>query len=176
MRQCAGHGDARAGKYVVPVLWDKQKKTIVNNESADIILMLNDAFNDVAKKPDLDLNPEALRGEIEAVNEWIYPTINNGVYRCGFAQQQAPYEEAFRELFASLDRVEGILAKQRYLAGDKLTLADVRLFMTLIRFDTVRCRCQSLCLCRPNVESSRDAPSCDVCSNVSRQLSSAAWR
>ena len=84
-----------AGKYTVPVLWDKQTKSIVNNESADIVRMFNDAFNGIAKKPEVDIYPEHLKKEIDSVNEWVYPTINNGVYRCGFATKQEPYEEAF---------------------------------------------------------------------------------
>mmetsp|Transcript_20672 Transcript_20672/g.62294 ORF Transcript_20672/g.62294 Transcript_20672/m.62294 type:complete len:388 (-) Transcript_20672:402-1565(-) len=125
------------GKYTVPVLWDKKHNTIVNNESADIVRIFNERFNSVSKKPDVDLYPEALRSEIDGLNEWIYPHINNGVYRCGFAQQQGPYEEAFEELFAALDKVEGILENKKFLTGDQLTEADVRLFMTLIRFDHV---------------------------------------
>lgn len=125
------------GKYTVPVLWDKKTKQIVNNESADIVRMFNSAFNDFAKNPDLDLYPEELVKEIDAANDWVYPNINNGVYRCGFAQKQAAYEEAFQDLFSALDRCEETLGKQRYIAGDKLTEADVRLFQTLIRFDEV---------------------------------------
>ena len=83
------------GKFTVPVLWDKQTKSIVNNESADIVRMFNDAFNEHAKHPELDIYPKHLRKEIDSVNEWIYPNINNGVYRTGFATQQKPYEEAF---------------------------------------------------------------------------------
>lgn len=121
----------------VPILWDKVTKSIVNNESSEIIIMLNSSFNEWAKRPDLDLNPEDLRAERDSVDEWIYPTINNGVYRCGFAKKQEPYEVAFSELFASLDRCEEILSRQRYIAGDRLTLSDIRLFMTLVRFDEV---------------------------------------
>lgn len=129
--------DDTNGKYTVPVLWDKETSSIVNNESADIVRMLNADFNSIAKCPEVDLYPEALRADIDAANEWIYPTINNGVYRCGFAQSQSAYETAFSELFASLDRVEDILSKNRYLTGSQLTEADIRLFMTLIRFDEV---------------------------------------
>lgn len=125
------------GKYSVPVLWDKRENTIVNNESSDIIRMFNSSFNSIAKNPTLDLYPEGLRSSIDDVNEWVYPTINNGVYRCGFATQQGAYEAAFKELFSSLDRCEEILSKQRYVAGNALTEADIRLFMTLIRFDEV---------------------------------------
>lgn len=123
--------------YSVPILWDKKKGTIVNNESSEIIRMINSEFNAFAKNPDLDLYPEALRPAIDDINKWVYPTINNGVYRCGFATRQAPYEKAFHELFDALDKVEAILAEKRYLVGDTLTEADIRLFMTLIRFDPV---------------------------------------
>jgi putative glutathione S-transferase len=125
------------GKYTVPVLWDKKRNTIVNNESADIVRMLNERMNKIAKNPDLDLYPEELRSTIDEINSWTYPNINNGVYRCGFAQGQQAYEGAFKELFDSLDKVESILSKSRFLAGNQLTEADVRLFMTLIRFDEV---------------------------------------
>ncbi|KAK9835349.1 hypothetical protein WJX81_004140 [Elliptochloris bilobata] len=125
------------GKYTVPVLWDKKEGTIVNNESAEIVRMFNSAFNDFAKHPELDLYPEPLRKAIDDANAWIYSTINNGVYRCGFAQKQGAYEEAVKELFASLDRCEKILDSQKLIAGDALTEADLRLFMTLIRFDHV---------------------------------------
>ena len=126
-----------SGKYSVPVLWDKKEKTIVNNESSEILRMFNTAFNDFAKNPSLDLYPEDLREEIDALNEWIYPNINNGVYRCGFATTQEAYNIAFQDLFSALDRVEEILSKRRYIAGDVITEADIRLFMTLIRFDPV---------------------------------------
>jgi glutathionyl-hydroquinone reductase len=127
-----------SGKYTVPVLWDKKEKTIVNNESSEILRMFNSAFNDFAKNPELDLYPEELRGEIDALNEWIYPNINNGVYRCGFATTQEAYNIAFNDLFSALDKVEELLSKRRYIAGgDTITEADIRLFMTLIRFDPV---------------------------------------
>lgn len=87
------------GKYTVPVLWDKQTKSIVNNESADIVRMFNDAFNKIAKHPEVDIYPEHLRKAIDDVNEWVYPNINNGVYRAGFATKQEPYEEAFGWVF-----------------------------------------------------------------------------
>jgi putative glutathione S-transferase len=99
--------------------------------------MFNAAFNDFAKNPTLDLYPEELRSEIDAVNEWIYPNINNGVYRCGFATTQEAYNTAFKDLFSALDKVEDLLSKRRYIAGDVFTEADIRLFMTLIRFDPV---------------------------------------
>lgn len=126
-----------AGKYTVPVLWDKQSGCIVNNESSEILRMFNSEFNDFAKHPDLDLCPPDLADVVEEVNTWVYPNINNGVYRCGFATSQEAYETAFKELFAALDKCEEILGKQRYIAGDRLTEADIRLFHTLIRFDPV---------------------------------------
>eukprot|EP00246_Nothoceros_aenigmaticus_P006555 TRINITY_DN1950_c0_g1_i1.p1 TRINITY_DN1950_c0_g1~~TRINITY_DN1950_c0_g1_i1.p1 ORF type:complete len:384 (-),score=49.43 TRINITY_DN1950_c0_g1_i1:563-1714(-) len=125
------------GRYTVPVLWDKEKHTIVNNESSDIIRLFNTVFNHLAKNPELDLYPEPLRQQINDANDWIYPAINNGVYRCGFATKQKPYEEAFKEVFDALDKCEAILEKQRYIVGNQLTEADIRLFVTLIRFDEV---------------------------------------
>lgn len=125
-----------SGRVTVPVLWDKQLRTIVSNESSEIIRMLNSAFDEWGDAS-VDLYPESLRPEIDAVNAWIYPSINNGVYRSGFATKQVAYEEAFDELFGALDRVEAILSKQRYLAGDQITEADWRLFTTLVRFDPV---------------------------------------
>jgi len=125
------------GKYTVPILWDKKLNTIVNNESSEIIRMLNSEFNDFSKFPDLDLYPQEKRAQIDEVNEWVYPTINNGVYRCGFAQSQAAYDEAIDQLTESFDRVEDILSKQRYISGSQFTEADIRLFVTLLRFDEV---------------------------------------
>lgn len=125
------------GRSTVPVLWDKQTKTIVNNESAEIIVMLNSQFNEFAKNPNLDLYPEELKEKIDYWNEKTYHSVNNGVYRCGFAQTQAAYETACNELFTALDEIDATLANSRYLCGDKLTLADVRLFTTLFRFDIV---------------------------------------
>ncbi len=125
------------GVVTVPVLWDKQTSAIVNNESAEIIRMLDEEFQDLAGNPKMDLRPEALRDRIDALNDWIYSDINNGVYRCGFARTQAAYSRAVGILFAALDRVEAILAQSRYLCGDRLTEADVRLFTTLVRFDSV---------------------------------------
>lgn len=124
-------------KFTVPLLWDRRTRTIVSNESSDIIRMFNTEFDAFAKHPEVDLYPEPLRPAIDAVNAWVYEAINNGVYRCGFATKQEPYEEAFRGLFAALDRCEAILSRQRYLAGDRLTEADIRLFVTLIRHDPV---------------------------------------
>jgi putative glutathione S-transferase len=126
-----------SANYTVPVLYDKKAKRIVNNESSEIIRMLNDQFNHVAGNPSLDLYPEALRPQIDELNAWIYPNINNGVYRCGFAQSQEAYDAAFDALFEHLDKVEAILSKTRYLTGDSITEADVRLFTTLVRFDPV---------------------------------------
>ncbi len=124
------------GRVTVPVLWDKQQKRIVNNESAEIIRMFNGAFDELTGN-DLDFYPAPLRGEIDALNERIYPAVNNGVYRAGFATSQTAYEEAFDELFAELDRLEQLLSANRYLTGEYLTEADIRLFTTLIRFDAV---------------------------------------
>lgn len=125
------------GKYSVPVLWDRQRRTIVNNESAEILRMFNSAFNEggLCRNPEVDLYPEDVRPAIEDLNSWIYPAINNGVYRCGFATAQEAYDKAHAELFEALDRCEEILSKQRYLTGERLTEADIKLFMTLIRFD-----------------------------------------
>jgi len=134
----------KQGKYTVPILWDKKLKTIVNNESSEIIRMLTSAFDEFATGPGakLDLYPESLRAEIDSVNEWIYPNINDGVYRCGFASSQSAYDEAVTTLFGALDRLESILSTSRYLCGassggSRLTEADVRLIMTLVRFDEV---------------------------------------
>ncbi|MEM9255225.1 MAG: glutathione S-transferase family protein [Pseudomonadota bacterium] len=123
-------------RVTVPILWDKHRQTIVNNESAEIIRMLNTAFNDLTGNRD-DYYPEDLRNEIDELNAWIYPTINNGVYRAGFATTQGAYESAYRELFATLDDIERRLSSKRYLCGDRITEADWRLFTTLLRFDAV---------------------------------------
>ena len=125
------------GRCTVPVLWDKETKAIVNNESAETIVMLNSAFNQFAKQPALDLYPEELKETIDRWNEKIYHAVNNGVYRCGFAQTQAAYDRACAELFAALDEIDVVLATNRYLCGQQVTLADVRLFTTLFRFDVV---------------------------------------
>jgi putative glutathione S-transferase len=123
------------GRATVPVLWDKQRETIVNNESADILRMLNSGFGALADMT-VDLYPEELRAEIDGLNERIYPSLNNGVYRAGFATTQIAYEEAFIEVFAMLDELERRLAGGGpFLLGDQLTEADVRLFVTLVRFD-----------------------------------------
>jgi putative glutathione S-transferase len=124
------------GRVTVPVLWDREGQTIVSNESSEIIRMLNSAF-DAWGDASVDYYPEALRGEIDAVNALVYPAINNGVYRAGFATTQAAYVEAFNELFAALDTLEQRLSGRRYLFGDRITEADWRLFTTLARFDPV---------------------------------------
>ncbi|NCF19453.1 MAG: glutathione S-transferase family protein [Haliea sp.] len=124
------------GRSTVPVLWDKKLETIVSNESADIIRMFNSAFDGLTGNHS-DFYPGELQTDIDAWNERIYPAINNGVYRAGFATTQAAYEEAYREVFAELDYLDQHLAHNRYLLGDQLTEADIRLFTTLIRFDAV---------------------------------------
>jgi len=124
-----------SGRATVPVLWDKKRATIVNNESSEILRMMNSGFGDLAD-PAWDLYPEDLRGEIDALNDRIYPNLNNGVYRAGFATTQIAYEEAFHQVFSMLDELEARLADgRRFLFGDRLTEADVRLFVTLVRFD-----------------------------------------
>lgn len=127
---------AYSGRVTVPTLWDREQKRIVSNESADIVRMFNQAFDGLTGST-LDLYPEPLRAEIDSLNARIYPQVNNGVYRAGFATTQAAYEEAFEELFEALDWLERVLQKRRYLCGEYLTEADWRLFTTLIRFDSV---------------------------------------
>jgi putative glutathione S-transferase len=122
------------GKVTVPALWDKKTKRIVNNESSDIIRMLNGEFRGIAGD-DTDFYPPALRAEIDRINEFVYGNINNGVYRCGFARSQQAYETAFDALFAALDELEQRLGRQRYLVGNRVTEADWRLLPTLLRFD-----------------------------------------
>jgi len=124
------------GIITVPVLWDKQQKTIVNNESSEIIRMFNSAFNGITNNTD-DYYPESLRAEIDVINKDVYDNVNNGVYQCGFAKSQQAYEKAFDRLFASLDGLEQRLASQRFLTGNRLTEADWRLLPTLLRFDPV---------------------------------------
>lgn len=126
-----------SGRCTVPVLWDQEKKAIVNNESAEIIEILNSQFNTFAQYPTLDLYPANLKETIDSWNQKIYHAVNNGVYRCGFAQTQVAYNQACDELFATLDEIDAVLATSRYLCKDQLTLADVRLFTTLFRFDIV---------------------------------------
>jgi putative glutathione S-transferase len=120
----------------VPVLWDRKNATIVNNESSEIIRMFNREF-DAIGDASVDFYPADLQSEIDEINDFVYPRINNGVYRCGFATTQAAYEEAFDELFSALDAIEGRLSRQRFLVGDRMTEADWRLFTTLVRFDAV---------------------------------------
>jgi putative glutathione S-transferase len=124
------------GRVSVPALWDKERRTIVNNESAEIIRMLNGAFGRFTNVR-TDYYPPALREEIDRVNALVYENVNNGVYRAGFATAQEAYEEAFRAVFGALDELERRLARQRYLAGRDITEADWRLFTTLVRFDAV---------------------------------------
>ena len=137
------------GRVTVPILWDKQRKTIVSNESSEIIRMFNSAFDGVGAKSG-DYFPADTRSEIEELNDYIYPNINNGVYRAGFASTQEAYDEAVIDLFAALDNLEERLKTQRYLTGDSITEADWRLFTTLVRFDPVyvghfKCNIRRLC-------------------------------
>jgi putative glutathione S-transferase len=125
-----------SGRATVPILWDKHERTIVSNESAEIIRMLNTAFNEIGANGN-DYYPAALRSEIDELNDFIYPNVNNGVYRAGFATTQEAYEEAARAVFAALDSLDERLQTRRYLTGAQLTEADIRLCTTLIRFDPV---------------------------------------
>ncbi|MEM7412451.1 MAG: glutathione S-transferase family protein [Myxococcota bacterium] len=125
-----------SGRVTVPVLWDRETGTIVNNESSEIIRMLNAEFDAIAD-PSVDLYPRGLRDAIDEVNAFVYPNINNGVYRCGFATSQEAYAEAFEQLFGALDHLDAKLGEQRWLVGDTRTEADWRLFTTLVRFDAV---------------------------------------
>jgi putative glutathione S-transferase len=126
------------GKVTVPVLYDKKERRIVNNESSEIIRMLNTQLNSLAKHPEVNLVPQSLEALINETNEWVYPMLNNGVYRAGFASTQEAYEEACQDVFQALDRMEAILSKQRHLCSNtELTEADVRAFTTLARFDAV---------------------------------------
>ncbi|HFI0019769.1 TPA: glutathione S-transferase family protein [Streptococcus suis] len=124
------------GRVTVPVLWDKQTNTIVNNESAEIMRMFNTAFNNITGNYD-DYYPGHLQSEIDAMNDFVYPNINNGVYKAGFSTNQAVYEKEVTKLFAALDKLEEQLANQQFLVGNQLTEADIRLFTTLVRFDAV---------------------------------------
>jgi putative glutathione S-transferase len=126
-----------AGRVSVPVLWDRESGQIVNNESGEVVRMLESAFDGVGGDPSVDLYPAGLREEIDALNEWIYHTVNDGVYRAGFSTSQDAYAEAYHELFATLDVLEERLDGRRYLLGDEPTEADWRLFVTLVRFDPV---------------------------------------
>ncbi len=125
-----------SGRVTVPVLWDKKGRTIVNNESSEIIRMFNSAFSELTGES-LDYYPESLRADIDKINDLVYDDINNGVYRAGFATSQQAYEAAFNRLFGALDEVEKILGQHRYLLGAQITEADWRLFTTLVRFDAV---------------------------------------
>ncbi len=125
-----------SGRVTVPVLWDKQTETIVNNESSDIVCMFNHSFNAITAN-ERDYCPETMRKELDEINDFIYHNVNNGVYRCGFATTQAAYEEAYDQLFGALDTLEERLGRQRYLLGKQITQADWRLFVTLVRFDAV---------------------------------------
>ena len=124
------------GRVTVPVLWDKHAKTIVNNESSEIIRMMNAEFDEFSSNA-YDYYPPALRPEIDSVNDFVYAAVNNGVYRCGFATTQDAYEEAYEALFGALDALDKKLTIQRYIAGPVITEADWRLFTTLVRFDAV---------------------------------------
>jgi glutathionyl-hydroquinone reductase len=123
-----------SGKVTVPTLWDKQTRRIVNNESPEIIRMLNGEFRGITGD-DIDFYPASLRAEIDHINQAIYTNVNDGVYRCGFARSQAAYEAAYDALFTTLDELEARLSRQRYLVGGRVTEADWRLFPTLVRFD-----------------------------------------
>ena len=126
-----------SGRVTVPVLWDKKNHTIVSNESSEIIRMFNSAFDEVGGNKEVDFLPEKHLAEIDEWNDFIYPNINNGVYKSGFATTQAAYDEAVVDLFKSLDTIEARLENNRYLTGDSITEADWRLFPTLVRFDPV---------------------------------------
>lgn len=128
--------DNYSGRVTVPVLWDKQTGKIVNNESSEILRMLNSAFEDIGAKPG-DYSPEALMDEIDAMNDRVYDNVNNGVYKSGFATKQEVYEEEVTNVFKVLDELEEHLENRKYLVGDQLTEADIRLFTTLVRFDAV---------------------------------------
>jgi putative glutathione S-transferase len=135
LHQAYAAADPRyTGKVTVPTLWDKKTKRIVNNESSEIIRMLNSEFKGIAGD-DTDYYPAPLRGEIDRLNDFVYSRINNGVYRCGFARSQEAYNAAYDALFDALDEIDSRLGKQRYLVGNQLTEADWRLFPTLVRFD-----------------------------------------
>ncbi|MFW5966564.1 MAG: glutathione S-transferase family protein [Persicimonas sp.] len=130
--------DDYTGRVTVPILWDKKEETIVNNESREILRMLTTQFAELADE-DIDLSPESMRDEIDDVITAIYEPINNGVYRCGFADSQQAYDEALETLFEALEHWDEVLDKQRFLVGDRLTEADICMFTTLLRFDPVYC-------------------------------------
>jgi len=128
-----------SGRYTVPVLWDKKLQTIVNNESSEIIRMFNAEFDDFTEPSTRGVTyyPKELRKEIDELNTWIYDTVNNGVYKSGFATTQQSYERNCKALFESLDRIERILSDNEYLVGSRFTEADIRLFTTIVRFEPV---------------------------------------
>lgn len=128
--------DEFTGRVTVPVLWDKERETVVNNESREIMRMLDEAFDPLAEH-DVDLNPDGYEDDVDRLIDEIYEPINNGVYRAGFATTQEAYENAVHELFDALDHWESVLDDQRFLAGDVLTEADIAMFVTLVRFDNV---------------------------------------
>lgn len=130
------HDAHYTGRATVPLLWDLKANRAVSNESAEIIVMLDQEFQDLAQDK-TEYYPVELREEIDRINAWVYEAVNNGVYRTGFAGTQGAYEAAFKELFVALDELEKLLGERRYLAGDRVTLADWRLFTTLLRFDPV---------------------------------------
>ena len=137
LHQLYTRNDAKyTGRVTVPVLWDKERERIVNNESSEIIRILASGFRELAKNPQ-DFYPESLRPAIDEINDKVYHNINNGVYKAGFATQQDKYEIAYRDLFTTLDEIEKLLGEQAFLAGDQITEADWRLFTTLVRFDAV---------------------------------------
>ncbi|TPX40960.1 glutathione transferase [Synchytrium endobioticum] len=145
-----------SGRFTVPVLWDKKHKTIVNNESSEIIRMLNTNFDEWSSKPGLTFYPDDLAPQIDEINSWIYDGINNGVYKCGFATTQTAYDHNCRTLFESLDKVENILCQNTWLVGNRLTEADIRLFTTILRFDPVyhthfKCNLKTISHDYPNI-------------------------
>eukprot|EP00536_Pseudo-nitzschia_multiseries_P004105 jgi/Psemu1/187342/e_gw1.67.110.1 len=140
VRNIYEHAEDTSGKYTIPLLWDTKLNTIVNNESSDISYMLNSSFNDFAKNPELDLYTEDDEDGLDRLNEvskWLYPMMIHGVYRCGFAKTQRAYDQAIEELTEAFDAADELLQNQRYLTGDTLTDADIRFFVTLLRFDEV---------------------------------------
>ncbi|RUS31609.1 hypothetical protein BC938DRAFT_477454 [Jimgerdemannia flammicorona] len=154
---CSSSDPEYSGRFTVPVLWDKKHSTIVNNESSEIIRMFNTVFDDVVPQTrGLTYYPEHLRPEIDSINEWIYDTVNNGVYKCGFATTQAAYEKNVVPLFKSLDRLEEILSKNEFLVANTFTEADIRLWTTIVRFDPVyhghfKCNVKSIEKDYPNI-------------------------
>ncbi|KAJ1653220.1 S-glutathionyl-(chloro)hydroquinone reductase [Coemansia sp. RSA 2052] len=147
-----------SARFTVPVLWDKKKQTIVNNESSEIIRMFNSAFDELLAPEYRGINfyPEELKPQIDELNEWIYDTVNNGVYKSGFATAQDAYERNCRALFQSLERIEDILSRNEFLVGKRLTEADLRLFTTIIRFDPVyhghfKCNIKQIATGYPNI-------------------------